>query len=270
MLKVQNKKIRIKYKNDEIVIDCFLRGGKRGTIIYLHGLGCSKEDFEKALYAPQLKDFKIIGFDFPGHGKSTYPKNLHLGMDDLVNMTNIVVKKLKLSNFVIIGHSMGGLVALLYVEKYKKKVSGFINVEGNLASEDCFFSREVIGHPFKVFSKYIFPSIKERVKERNNKGFQVYFKHLQKTKPKAYYDYCPTMTSYSDSGNLIERFIKLKIPKMFIYGSENRKLSYLPYLKKKCRVVGIPNSNHWPAYDNPKYFYKVIGSFLGNIFSKTL
>lgn len=272
-MKLKNKKLRIKYHNSILLIDYFIRKGEETPLIYLHGLGCSKKDFEGALVFSGLKDNTLMAFDFPGCGNSSYPKGFHLNMDDLVNITELVVSKLNLKNFIIVGHSMGGLVALLYAEKRKGKFKGFINVEGNLASEDCFFSREVVGHSFKEFKAKIFPSIIKRVEQRQNKGFQKYFNHLRKMESTAYYDYCPSMTYYSDKGNLIARFLKFKIPKLFIYGSENKKLSYIQYLKQEgCRVVEIPKSNHWPGYDNPQYFYRIIGDFSRNttIFSKTL
>ncbi|MBI2654597.1 alpha/beta fold hydrolase [Candidatus Woesearchaeota archaeon] len=268
-MEIKNKKIRIKYNKYILSIDYFIRKGRKITLLYLHGLGCSKKDFEEALVISELKDYKIVSFDFPGCGDSEYPKNLSLGMDDLVEITELVVSKLKLSNLIIIGHSMGGLTSLLYAEKYKKRVLGFINVEGNLAPEDCFFSRKVIGYSFEEFKAKIFRNIKRIVNKKRNIGFQKYSKHLLKINQRAYFDYCHTMTYYSDKGNLIERFLSLKIPKFFVFGSENNKLSYIPYLKKKgCKTLEIPNSNHWPGYDNPKAYYNVIHNFVKNVIKR--
>ncbi|NIM17513.1 MAG: hypothetical protein GTO45_36330 [Candidatus Aminicenantes bacterium] len=62
---------------------------------------------------------------------------------------------------------------------------------------------------------------------------------------------------------MIQRFLKLNVPKLFIYGSENRSLPYIPELRKGgCEVVEIPKSNHCPNYDNPEDFYQVITNFL--------
>ena len=58
---------------------------------------------------------------------------------------------------VLIGHSMGGLVALLYSERYKKSVRALVSVEGNLVSDDCFFSRKVTGTAYSLFSESLFP-----------------------------------------------------------------------------------------------------------------
>jgi pimeloyl-ACP methyl ester carboxylesterase len=71
------------------------------------------------------------------------------------------------------------------------------------------------------------------------------------------------MISYSDSGQLIEKFASLKMPKCFIHGSDNSGLSYIPELiEGGIQVFEISNSHHFPQYDNPGEFYRVISDFL--------
>jgi pimeloyl-ACP methyl ester carboxylesterase len=261
-----NEVLKIRYKNQNLSISYFLRSKKKLTLVYLHGLGCSKDDFASILQMSKFNEYNLMAFDFPGHGNSTHPKKYPLRIDDLVRITKIVLSKLKLNNLILIGHSMGGLVALLYIEMYPKKVKGFINVEGNLTPEDCFFSRKAEGYSVKQFITKRYWDIKNNVKKRKNKGFQKYVGHLNKTNPKSYYDYCSTITLYSDYGNLIPRFLKIGVPKIFMYGSENKNLSYLSHLKQKsCKLIEVPNSNHWAVYDNPRYYYKSLCRFVRNI-----
>ncbi len=258
------KKLEITYRGKPLQISYFLRRGRKETVLYLHGLGCSKTDFFNALQVESLQAHTLIGFDFPGHGESSYSGNL--GIDDLVEITNLFAEKLNIYNFVLIGHSMGGLVALLYAEKYAEKVKAFINIEGNLNADDCFFSREVIKHGYDNFVTHGFDKIKQVVAAKKNTGFQIYVGHLQKMNPQAYYDYCPSMTEYSTHGNLIDEFIELKMPKLFIYGSENSHLAYLEQLRNNgIQVAEITGSNHWPMLDNPQEFHEVISNFLNKV-----
>ena len=60
------------------------------------------------------------------------------------------VAQLVLNRFLLVGGSMGGL-ALLYAERNPSKIAGFVNVEGNLAPEDCMFSRKAIRHSYSDF-----------------------------------------------------------------------------------------------------------------------
>ena len=62
-------------------------------------------------------------------------------------------------------------MALLFAERNLHRITGFINVEGNLAPEDCMFSRNVIPHSYRHFEQVIFPQIKKAVSARRGRGF---------------------------------------------------------------------------------------------------
>ena len=51
---------------------------------------------------------------------------------------------MKIDRFHLIGHSMGGLTALILGDEHPGRVSSFINIEGNVSPEDCFLSRQVV------------------------------------------------------------------------------------------------------------------------------
>lgn len=262
------KRLEITYRGEQLQIAYFIRPGTRETVLYLHGLGCSKNDFLGATSTEELQAYTLIALDFPGCGNSPYPKNMALGIDDVVEVTNTFVSRLSLTDRVVIGHSMGGLVALLSIERYGHLVRGFVNVEGNLAPEDCFISREIAQNSLPEFRETGFRHLKHLLSRSENKGFQQYVMTLERySSPKAIYDYSPSLVDYSDTGNLIQRFTQLRIPKIFIYGSEIKPLSYIPQLKKEgCEVVEIPKSNHFPFTDNPRDYYRVISTFLNKGF----
>ena len=264
---MKTTKLEMTYPDQPLEIEYFIRLGRNETILYLHGLGCSKNDFLRATTTGDLQAYTLVAFDFPGCGNSSYPENITLGIDDLVEITNIIVSKISLGDLVVIGHSMGGLVALLYIQRYGEHVKGFVNVEGNLAPEDCIFSRQITKHNFAEFQETTFSDLKEELSRSDNKGFQKYGDTLEKySSPRAFFNYCPSLVNYSDNGDVMQRFTELRIPKIFIYGSENNWLPYIPQLKNKgCEVVEIANSNHFPFYDNPQEYDKVISNFMNRI-----
>lgn len=255
------KSIIIEYKNKKLNLNYFLRkGAEDKNILYLHGLGCTKSDFYGAIDKFYLKKYTLVGFDFPGHNNSEYLENLDI--NDLVEITYKFIKKLKLKNIFLVGHSMGGLVGQLYAAKYTKTLSSFVNIEGGFDENDCFFSKKALGSSREEFIENIFPRIQENVSENKNKGFKIYSKHLEKLNPNAFFDYAPLMVWYPTRGNLINRFKKINILKMFIYGSENNQLPYLDILKSGgIKLQEIKKSNHWPMHDNPKDFYKSLVEF---------
>ena len=261
---MEAKKLKISYKDTELEIEYFIRRGQGKTLLYLHGGACSKDDFLEATSVKELNGYTIFAFDFPGCGNSPYPKDQKLNVDDLAEITKKIIEKLNLKNIVLIGHSMGGLVAMLYLEKYKKALA-FISIEGNLAPENCVFSREVAHKAeFEEFKNKNFPKLQESLSKSENIGFQKWVKTLKKSSPQAFYDYCPSIVQYSDSGEVLKNYINLDIPTLYVYGSENTdNLKFLATMKEhNCEIAEIANSNHFPFYDNPSEFYEVIFNFL--------
>jgi pimeloyl-ACP methyl ester carboxylesterase len=255
--------VELMYKGRHFTIEYSCRRGRNGTVLYLHGLGCSKNDFREAFHRPELEAYTLLAFDFPGCGDSPYPEHAALGIDDLVEITHLVLAALNIKKAVLIGHSMGGLVGLLFVERYSAMVRGFINVEGNLAPEDCFFSRAVAQSDYQQFVTTSFPALKRRLAQEPQIGLRTYAKTLEKASASAYFELAPSLVEYSDHGNLVHRYTALSIPTLFMYGSAKQQLSYLPRLKESdCEVAEIPTSGHFPFHDNPPAFYRTIAAFL--------
>ena len=68
-------------------------------------------------------------------------------------------------------------------------------------------------------------------------------------------DYSFQTVEYSDHGNLLDRFLSLPAPKRFLYGSQNRHLSYLQRLREsECMVIELPHANHFLFYDQPNHY----------------
>jgi len=155
-------------------------------------------------------------------------------------------------------------VALLFSHRYPSKVKAFVNLEGNLILEDCTFSRYATEVDFDTFMKVTFRNFKIVLQFSKKPGFKKCAENLIKYNPqKAMYEFSPSLVRYSASGELIDMFTSLKIPKCFIYGSENQGISYIPELKQKgLTVFEISDSNHFPQYDNPQGYYEVISDFL--------
>jgi pimeloyl-ACP methyl ester carboxylesterase len=98
--------------------------GKGPAIVLLHGFLESCEVWKN--FVRRLSpDFQVITIDLPGHGKNKSAGDF-ITMDVMAEEVHQVLKSLNLSGCVMVGHSMGGYVALAYAEKYPKTLKGFI------------------------------------------------------------------------------------------------------------------------------------------------
>jgi len=262
--------MEVLYRDKLFEIEYFQREGHKETILFLHGLGGAKENYWEACKANVLDGYTLICPDNPGTGRSTYYDDFPLNVDDLTNITYLFIEQLKIADFILVGTSMGGLTSLLYLRgKGAKKVKAFINIEGNLAPEDCMFSGKVVTYDFGTFSNQVFPRTIIDMKNNGNAGYHMIANNLElNTNVRSYYDYSFQTVEHSATRELLEQYLLLDLPKLFIYGEENGHLSYLPGLiRNNMNVKCISDSNHFVFYDQPKELYDVIAGFI-NTFSR--
>ena len=105
------------YKNIKINYERY--GDKKGsTLVFLHGWGQNIQMMKPV--ADKFPKNDIIIIDFPGHGKSEEPKELWT-LNDFTEMVHELLIKLKVKKPILIGHSFGGKISLIYASKYEVK-----------------------------------------------------------------------------------------------------------------------------------------------------
>ena len=98
--------------------------GKGRVIVLLHGFLESLEVWYGNGFAQELaKHYRVISIDLPGHGKSECVGYVHR-MERMAKVVKRVMDELGLRRYTLVGHSMGGYVALAFAEKYAENVTG--------------------------------------------------------------------------------------------------------------------------------------------------
>ena len=90
--------------------------GNGSPILFIHGFCETKElwtDFERIL----ANTNRIISVDLPGFGESERLIEDNMSIEDLADSVLELLKALNLEEIVIVGHSLGGYVALAMIEK---------------------------------------------------------------------------------------------------------------------------------------------------------
>ena len=107
----------------------FYSAGEGATVVFLHGFMESSEIWEDYLNA--LSDsFRVIAIDLPGHGSSESYSDAHT-MFGMASRIRKLLLQLKTEKFFLIGHSMGGYVALEFAEKSPEMLSGLCMFHSN-------------------------------------------------------------------------------------------------------------------------------------------
>jgi pimeloyl-ACP methyl ester carboxylesterase len=107
----QNKKIYYRVK------------GKGPCLVLLHGFLENQNMWD--YYAEQMSShLKVVTIDLPGHGQSENIAEVH-SMEMMAEIVKELLDRLQIEKYVIIGHSMGGYVALAFAEMFEKQTKGF-------------------------------------------------------------------------------------------------------------------------------------------------
>ena len=109
----------ILHKNTKIH---FSSQGSGTAIVLLHGF-LENSTMWNSISEILSKKNRIICIDLLGHGASENHGYIHT-MEDQAEMVKAVLDHLGLRKYVLIGHSMGGYVALAFANLYSKNVKG--------------------------------------------------------------------------------------------------------------------------------------------------
>src|SRR6478609_4304829 len=100
----------------------FRRQGSGKCIILLHGFPMNQRVWDD--FVPLLSNhYKVITLDLPGFGDSSLPQ-LPFTIDQVADIVLDWISVEKIHESTIIGHSLGGYVALAMVEKRPELFSG--------------------------------------------------------------------------------------------------------------------------------------------------
>lgn len=109
------------YKNTKV---SFQDTGRGNAVVLLHGFLEDKSMWNKMI--PHLaKRFRVISLDLLGHGQSDCYGYIHT-MEDQADMLFTLLADLRLRKISLLGHSMGGYVALAFAELYPDHLRALI------------------------------------------------------------------------------------------------------------------------------------------------
>lgn len=129
--------------------------GKGKPIVLLHGF-LENSTMWKNLTPQLITNYRVITIDLLGHGQTECLGYIHT-MKDMADAVAFVINRLELKNIILVGHSMGGYVALAYTEKFKKNISGLclMNSTAQEDSAERKVNREraiiAVKHNYKTF-----------------------------------------------------------------------------------------------------------------------
>lgn len=148
-----------------------ISGNGKENLVLLHGFMENLFVWDHLVH-DLSSEFKIIRIDLPGHGQSKIYDEVHT-MEFMAEKVNEVMEFLHLSEFHIVGHSMGGYVSLAFATLFPEK----------LKSLTLFFSTFMAdSEEKKDIRERSLRVIKENFKTYVNAGVPTFFGPFEKEK----------------------------------------------------------------------------------------
>lgn len=89
------------------------RPGKKTPLFFVHGNSSKAGAFEEVWQHSALREYHLLSLDLPGHGKSGHASDVSVyTISSLGNLIAGIIGLKNLRNVILIGHSIGGHIAL--------------------------------------------------------------------------------------------------------------------------------------------------------------
>ena len=199
-------------------------GDRPPTLIFIHGVGMCNE-----IWAPQVeyfsKKYQVITYDFLGHGQSPLPKN-EPTLDDYVEQLNNLVDSIGVSNFSLVGHSMGAIISVAFARKFPLKVNALValNIVFNRsekAQKDVLLRANQVLESNKILNieKTLERWFKNNISSAEMNKIDKVRNWLKNTSPKGYGE-AYRLFALSDKV-FVNNLYQLKLPILYLTGNKD-------------------------------------------------
>jgi pimeloyl-ACP methyl ester carboxylesterase len=251
------------------------------SIVMMHGIRGFVETFA-GLAAALQPDFRVIAFDQRGRGESDWDPARNYYTDTYVSDLEAVVRALGLQRFDLLGHSMGGINAIVYAARHADRVrrlviedagpgafeasDGASRIRKELATTpDRFDSWEAAAD----FMRALRPTVTEEARQQR---LQSMLKPLPDGDFTWRYDHAGIAAARlnPDASRAIDLAAHVRAIACETLVVRGGRSDYLqPQMAERMRTlnprittVEIPNAGHYIHDDQPELFAQAVTSFL--------
>jgi len=234
------------------------RLGTGKELVWIHGLGESSTSFEPVVAV--LPQFAHTLIDLPGYGRSAWP-DVPFGLEALADHLAAWLKQRPLAT--VIGHSMGGVLAVMLAER--GAASAIVDIDGNVTRADCTFSAQATAMSEAEFVERGFAAMRDRIYRDGvaDEPLRTYHAALCFAQPRTYYKQASDLVALSETETMAPRLAALQIPALFVAGVPNgiSEISRAALDRHRVNWIGIEPAGHWVYLDQIDAFAAAISQF---------
>ena len=251
--------------------------GSGKTIVCIHGYTGSTKDWDNQLRV-LLPAHTVVIFDLRGHGKSASPSrkeeySIKIFADDVAGL----LKMLNIKKCCLMGHSLGGFVALEFALKYQNMLSALVLVSTTSSGAirppefaemrqkmdelahseglEAAFEYEANNYPARVETFRKHPEQREIAR--------------QKVLATSVDGYIYAWKAISEWEPVTSMLSEIKVPTLIYLGGEDLPPAKAAHILNKgiagSELVVVKGSGHSPHQESPEFFNEKLTAFLKKI-----
>jgi pimeloyl-ACP methyl ester carboxylesterase len=243
--------------------------GEGLPVFLIHGFGEDGQiwDMQTEYLSGQ---FKLIIPDVPGSGKSTSLNGNKIEIDDYADCIKAIALEEQISDFVMIGHSMGGYISLAYLDKYPNDLAGIGLIHSTAYPDDVqkIETRKkaiqfIESNGSEVFLKTSVPGLFYNP-ELNKQHINLLIERSSVFSKEQLIQYYEAMIGRPDRTPILKR---TSIPVLIIAGKHDIAISKEAILQQAgmpdlCHFYMLNNSGHMGMLEETTNSNQILGKFL--------
>jgi pimeloyl-ACP methyl ester carboxylesterase len=248
--------------------------GRGQPLVFLHGwLGSWDVWRDTMLTISGLRQYKIYALDFWGFGDSAKKSASSFTISSYVSMVNQFMEIMGIAQAPVIGHSMGGTVAMNLALEHPSRVEKVVVIDSPMIGSSLNILLKIAGH--QIIASLVWSNL-----DLLRLGLRILSPQWAKDGPQLY-----KMLKRDLSQMTVEAFwwsiaslreidlepylSQIKVPTLAIHGKEDNivhpsQASMIGEQIRGARVEWMNDSRHFPMLDEPERFTSVLLDFLAS------
>ncbi len=247
----------------------FSEAGKGHPIIFLHGF-CDSHELWSEFINTFTENYRVITPDLPGFGKSGMLPS-PFTIDHVADRLAGWFSEMKLVKPVVIGHSLGGYVALALLERYPKMFSGMVLFHSTAYADTA--ERKQVRNKVIAFVKShgVAPFIETFVPglfaDKDHAAIPGTYKRTVETSLEVLVGYAAAMRDRPDRSGLLE----MSTVKVLLIGGVQDSLVPIGDLRKlvleapKTLLFELPEAAHMGMFEAKNQAQNILSTYLGEV-----
>ncbi|MFF1869058.1 alpha/beta fold hydrolase [Kitasatospora herbaricolor] len=220
--------------------------------VYIHGLGASSPAYFAAVAArPALSGRRSLLADLLGFGLSDRPTDFPYTMEAHADALAVALRAAGVAGAEVIGHSMGGTVAVQLAARHPDLVSALVLVDANL--DPVVPSRRPGSSGIATFTEEEFLNGGRRAVRESVGPF--WWATMRLAGPEALH----RTAVHLARADVRELLLDLPVPRTFLHPAQDGEPAGAARLRSAgVRVTAVPDCGHNIMIDNPEGFVRAV------------